>query len=100
MLIEKELNSNFTYLQQILDYDANVVPEAIVAPMLLNLCVRLRTLQACDWILLLFSCVRVLVLLIEHSQQNYAITSPVSCRMDLEAFNVSKCRFKLLVGCK
>ena len=59
MVIEKELDSNFTSLQQILDYDANVVPEAIVAPMLLNLCVRLRTLQACDWILLLCSCVRV-----------------------------------------
>ncbi|XP_024369013.1 protein SHOOT GRAVITROPISM 6 isoform X1 [Physcomitrium patens] len=32
-------------LGKILDFEAEVVPEAIVAPMLLNLCVRLRSLQ-------------------------------------------------------
>ncbi|KAG0560676.1 hypothetical protein KC19_9G004300 [Ceratodon purpureus] len=32
-------------LGKVLDFEAEVVPEAIVAPMLLNLCVRLRSLQ-------------------------------------------------------
>jgi len=42
-------------VDQILDFEAEVVPEEIVAPMLLNLCVRLRSLQASNnFVLLLY----------------------------------------------
>jgi hypothetical protein len=54
-IISKKRNLTLTTGGQVLDFEAEVVPEAIVAPMLLNLCVRLRSLQASNSSVLLLN---------------------------------------------
>lgn len=70
LLIYLKENLTLIIVDQVLDFEAEVVPEEIVAPMLLNLCVRLRSLQASNSFVVLLYLLPLLLHVPSTSKRN------------------------------